>query len=152
VSVIFDEWLEIDGTDLATHAYFVTSLAPLFTVQKRGSDRVIPNLSGARPYKRTLTVVSVTLSIFVDGTVDEDGVATADARAALYGHLRTLEDALLADVATTAGTRTAVWHQPSGSRTAAVHVESLKVEGQSPSSATCTLELTIPAGSWTDVP
>lgn len=153
MAVIFDEWLEINSVDLATHAYWIESLAPLFTLEKRGADRLIPNLPGLRPYKRVTTAGSVSLTLNVFGDVDVDGVVTADPRQGLYDHLRTLETALLADVATTAGTLAAIWHLPDAStRSAAVHVDGWTVVGNSPHSAVCNLGLTIPAGRWVDVP
>lgn len=149
MAVIFDEWLEIDGVDLATHAYWIESLAPLFNVQKRGSDRILPNLAGARPYRRRITALSVSLTVNVLGDVDEDGVAIADPRIGLYDNLRFLEDALLADVPTTAGTRVATWHLPdTTTRSAEVQVEAFTVVGNTPISAQCALELTIVDGGW----
>lgn len=149
MAVIFDEWLEIDNVDLATHAYWVESLAPLFNIQKRGSDRVLPNLAGARPYRRRITSLSVSLTVHVLGDVDADGVATIDPRIGLYDNLRFLEDNLLADVDTTAGTRVATWHLPDGStRSSEVHVEAFTVVGNTPISAQCALELTIVDGHW----
>jgi hypothetical protein len=149
MTVIFDEWLEIDGVDLANHAYWIESLAPLFNIQKRGSDRVLPNLAGARPYRRRIASLSVSLTVNVLGDVDEDNTPNADPRTGLYDNLRYLEDNLLADVESTQGTRLAVWHLPDGStRSAEVQVEAFTVVGNTPISAQCSLELTIVDGHW----
>lgn len=149
--IIFDEYLVVGSVTLATPAFWVESLAPLFGVKKQGDDRKIPRAAGARPYARLRGPVTVGLTVRVHGDVDQDGVATASARDGLYDHLRYLEVNLLDDVATTEGTRTAVWHLPDGTtRTAAVHVETFTVTGASPTEATCLLELSIPAGRFAD--
>jgi hypothetical protein len=151
VSIIFDEYLTVGAVDLATHAYWVESLAPLFGVKKVGTDRPIPRTAGARPYARRRGPVQVSLKVQVHGSVDADGAATADSRDGLYDHLRYLEVNLLDDVATTAGTRAAVWHLPDGTtRTADVHVEEFTVTGASPTEAHCLLVLSVPAGRFTD--
>lgn len=153
MTLIFDEYLEIDGLDLANQAWWVESLAPLFSIQKRGNDKPMPGAAGARALKRRTTSLSVSLTLYVYGDVDPDGTPFSDARQGLYENLRSLEDDLLADVA---DTRTAIWHLPTGStpatRTAEVHVEAFTVKEGAPTEAKCSLELTFPAGRWTDVP
>lgn len=150
MTVIFDEWLDLEGFHLATHAWWVESLAPLFNIQKRGQDRVIPGAAGMRAHTRRTTRLSVTLVLRVFGQTDEDGVANADSRVGLYENLRAIEDAILTDVA---GTRTATWHLPDGTtRTAECHVEGFTVNEGAPTEARCALELSFPAGRWTDVP
>lgn len=152
MTVVFtpaDEYLDIDGVVLATHAYWVESLAPLFTLQNRGVTEVMPYVSGAVSYPRRRTFTTVTLGLHVFGDVDADGVPTANPRAGLYAHLEHLETNLLAEVP---GTRTATWHRPGGgTRTAQVNVESFIVRGSpddNPYHVYATLELSVPDGRF----
>lgn len=144
-----DEYLEIDGIELATYAWWVESLAPLFTIHKRGANETLPYVAGTVAYQRRTTSTTVSLRLAVVGDVDEDGDPTDNPRAALYTHLDYLQTGLLADIE---GTRTALWYRPDGSVWAAeVHVEGFTVVGTSPESANCTLELMIPAGTFEPV-
>lgn len=147
MTIIFDEYLEIDGVALATHAYWIESLAPLFTMQKRGVTEAMPYQAGGISYRRRSTFVTVSLRLNVIGEVDVDGNPITDPRDGLYDHLEYLDDNLLADVVST---RSATWHLPDGvsTRTAEVNVEAFTVVGNTPVSAACTLELSIPAGRF----
>ena len=146
MSIIFDEYLDIDGIPLATHAYWIESLAPLFTMQKRGVTEAMPYVAGGVSYRRRRTFVTVNLTVNVVGSVDADGNTIVNYRDGLYDHLRFLEDQILDDVDST---RTATWHLPDGTtRSAEVNVEAFTVVGNTPESAVCTLELSIPSGTF----
>lgn len=148
MTVILDEYLELGGIDLGNYAYFTESLTPLYTVDRRGSNRLLPNVAGTRAYAKVAHEVAVSLSVRVRGQFNVDGTATADHYVGLDTHLRALETALLDDTDTTLA---AVWHRPVANREADVQVASFGLTDRRGFEAVCQLDLVIPGGRWTDV-
>ena len=146
MTIILDEYLTVGALDLATPAYFTTSLAPLYTVQRVGSNRWIPN-AGSRAYKKKSGEVSVGLTLRVRGQFNTDGTATADAKVGLDTHLRALEAEFFDDTDTTLA---AVWHRPVADREADVQIAGWTVQ-RIVHEAEVQFDLVIPAGRWTDV-
>lgn len=148
--ITFDEYLEVNSIPLATHAWRITSLVPLWAgPELRGEDRLIEDVSGLRPYRRVVTATHVALPMMIFGHKNREGTAYGDARLGLHTNWDVLYTGLLTPPLTTAGTVTAVWHKPGTDRTAAVHVLGLAVREFSPQSIRATLQLSIPAGVWT---
>lgn len=146
------EQLVIDSVDLDTPHIWLKSTAPLFTIDKVGSDRPLPGLAkGKRPYRRKTTSVMITLVVYVDGEVNADGTPSSDPRATLHDHLDYLEANLLEDVADVRGTRAAVWTRPNDTvRTAAVIIEGSTLEEAGDYSALLNLEVTVSDGVWAE--
>ena len=145
-----DEYLEVNSIPLATPAWRITSLVPLWAGPTlRGDDRLIEDTAGRRPYRRLIDTTRVALPMVIWGDRDRTGADTADDRTGLHANWDVLYTGLLVAPLTTAGTVTAVWHKPGTDRTAAVHVLGLAVREFSPRSIRATLQLSIPAGVWT---
>ena len=144
------EYIEINSIPLATPAWRVTSLVPLWAGPAlRGEDRLIEDTEGLRPYRRLVTATRVALPMAIFGDFTRENVPIADTRAGLHDNYDVLYTGLLTPPLTTAGTVTAVWHKPGTDRTAAVHVLGLAVRELSPRAIRATLQLSIPDGVWT---
>ena len=145
------EYLEIDGVPLATPAWEIVDLSPLWQpADVRGSDRLIPGAAGVKPYRRRRTVSKRSLPMIVYGFEDLDGVAYADVREGLETNLDYLRANVVDPTNVGDGTRTAVLHLPSGStRTGSVHVEGFELGTAGPTSIRAVLTLSIPEGVLT---
>jgi hypothetical protein len=111
------EYVEIDGTPLATPAWEVTNLAELWDIASiLGDTPTVPYRRGVVPFRRALGGKNVDLPITVFGTEDPDGNPYASARAGLEAN----RDLLIRDVIrpprvdTADGTRLLRYHLPSG--------------------------------------
>ena len=130
-------------------------LLPLWTTaEQRGSDRIIPGLSGAVPYVRRVTVTRHDLRLVVVGDVDENGAATSDDYEGLLSNLDYIKSNVVDPTGATDGTRAASVTFPGQSaRTADIHVlglQPLQYHTASPGSIFIgTLQISIPAGEFT---
>lgn len=111
------EYVEIDGTPLATPAWETTDLSELWDMAEvRGAVQTVPYRRGVIPFRRALGGKNINLPIAVFGNDDPDGNPYASPRVGL----ETNRDLLLRDVLrppridTTTGTRTLRYHRPSG--------------------------------------
>lgn len=148
MTITSDEYLEIDGVPLATFAWKVVDLSPLWEgPDVRGGDRLIPGAAGVRAYPRRATVSQRSLPMLVFGAVDQDGAPYPDPREGLETNFEYLRTNVADPTNLGAGTRVAVLHLPSGAtRTADVHVEALRPGPLGPSSMRAVLTLSIPGG------
>lgn len=144
------EYLEINSTPMATPAWRITSLVPLWGGPSlRGDDRLIEGVAGLRPYRRLVTATRVALPLVIWGDANREGTPYSDVRIGLHTNMDALVAAIVTPPLTTAGTYTATWHKPGTDRSAAVHVLGLAVRELSVRSIRATLQLSIPAGVWT---
>lgn len=119
----------------------------------RGQDRLLPGATGVIAYPRRMTVRRMDFRLIVVGDVNQAGGSVSDSREGLEANLKYIRANLLAPVATTTGTRTAILTLPSGAtRTAEIHV--LGVVTQSYGLSECgaiwvgTLQISIPFGRF----
>lgn len=145
--VVMTEYATLDSYTIGTRACFATNIHVLWNGPSvRGKDRRLPGAAGVRAYKRRTDITPVTLKLFVDGAWQRDGTANADARVGLQTNwfdLRTITD----PYSTGDGTRTLTLHLPSGTKSAAVHVEHLGITERHQSWLLAELDLTIPLGA-----
>jgi hypothetical protein len=127
----------------------------LTNVDVRGQDRLLPGAAGVIPYRRRVTASSLTFRLVVTGDVDETGAENADATAGLVDNLEYLWDNVVVPVASSTGTRAAVWTPPNSSaRTANVHVVRMNPvqyafqQNASNSIWVGTLEISVPTGRF----
>lgn len=142
------EYLEIASTPLATPAWRILDLTPLWSsAAVRGDDRVLPHADGVRPERRRVTVTQVALPMVIWGDKNRENTPYGDIRVGLLTNIEALHTAIV--VPTTGdGTRAATWHQATGTATADVHVLGLAVRALSPRSVRATLQLSIPQGRF----
>jgi hypothetical protein len=146
------EWLDIDGTPLATPAWEVPAGGLLGLIQGpdvRGSDRLIPGVAGVRRYKRRATVSKRSVPLVIWGTFDLEGVAHADHAEGLVANIDYLRANVADPIGTGDGTRTATLHLKDGStRTGPVHVETMELGGDSEDAyVRAVLNLSLPLGA-----
>lgn len=116
-------WLEVNGIDLATHAWRITDLTELLGSRVRGDDRLIPHVDGVRAFRRRRTARVITLPMLIFGRKDPDGVPIADPLQGAIDHMLYLDANLGIGSATGDGTVPAIWHLPDGGTLEAdVHV------------------------------
>lgn len=144
------EYLEIASTPLATPAWRVTDLTPLFrSANLRGSDRILP-LAGVRALPRRATVTTISLPMVIWGHQNREGAYYADERDGLLANVDALHTAIVVPPGTATGTRSATWHQAGGTTvTEDVHVLGLDPRALSPRSIRAVLTLSIPSGRFT---
>lgn len=147
MTTIRAEFLEIDGFSLSTHAWETLDLSPLWTRgRKRGGDRRIPKVDGARAYPRRYDVTVRPLKMVIVGHVDEDGVPYLDAREGLDTNVEAIQAAIVDPPVALDGTRTALLHRPLGTTTGPVHVLGLELGILGPAGLNAVLELSLPEG------
>lgn len=144
------EYLEIASTPLATPAWRITDLTPLWSsANLRGADRILP-LAGVRALPRRATVTQVTLPMVIFGDRDRTNTPYSNARDGLRQNLDALHAAVVDPPGGATGTRTAIWHQAGGAtETVALHVLGLVVGRFSPGAVRASLQLSIPTGRFT---
>lgn len=143
------EYLIVNSTPLATPAWRLTSLVPLWSsAEVRGSDRLLPGATGVRPFRRRPTVTRLVFPGVVFGDRNREGVAYPDGRTGLHTNLDALHTAIVEPPATDAGTHAATWVKPGTDKTADVHVVAFTPTRLGPTSVRFTLELSIPAGRF----
>jgi hypothetical protein len=148
--IILDEWLDIDGTPLATPAWHVAAggLYPLLQgPDVRGSDREVP-AGPPRRYPRRAKITRRSVPLVIFGADDLDG----NAHPSTAQGLRINIDYLRANVADPTGvgdgTRTATVHLLGGvTRTGPVHVEGLELGGEDENFVKAVLHLSLPLGA-----
>lgn len=144
-----NEWLEIDGTPLATPAWHVADGGLLPLIQGpdvRGTDRVIP-LGPAVPYRRRPTVTKRAIPLVIFGVFDLEGVAHPSEAEGLVANVDYLRANVSDPTELGDGTRTATLHLLGGTRTGPVHVESLELGGDGETSIRAVLTLSLPNGA-----
>lgn len=146
------EYLSIDGIPLATPAWEILDLAPLWDAANvRGRDRLIPGAAGVIPYRRRNTVSVRSLPLVIFGSYDQDGNLATDGRI----QLRENTDYLIANIVnppdTAEGTRFAELVLPDGSTVSNdVHVIGpMQFADLGPISLRAILTLSIPDGLLT---
>lgn len=144
------EYLEIASTPLATPAWRITDLSPLFgSANLRGADRILP-LAGVRALPRRATVTTYSLPMVIWGHRDREGGYYADERDGLLANVDALHAAVIAPPGTATGTRSAIWHQAGGTTvTEDVHVLGLTPRAFSPRAIRAVLTLSVPTGRFT---
>lgn len=144
------EYLEINGVPLATPAWEIVDLSPLWEgAEVRGADRLLPGVIGVRPYRRRATVTVKALRMVIYGDKNLDGVVQADVRLGLWNNIAYLRTNVVDPTNVGNGTRTAILRAPGGiTRSGPVHVLSpLKLGADlGPTSVRAVLELSIPGG------
>lgn len=94
--ILETEYVEINGVPLATPAWMVMDLSPLWDVPGvRGSDRRIPYAEGEQPLRRIYDAKRVVLPLLIFGEANRANVPYADHRVGLLTNF----DELVAEVA-----------------------------------------------------
>lgn len=108
------EYLEIASTPLATPAWRITDLTPLWKAATlRGSDRLLP-LAGIRQLRRREGLTTYSFPMTVWGRRDRTGTPYANLRDGLDANIEALHAAVIVPLTTTSGTRVAIWHKADG--------------------------------------
>lgn len=140
--------LSIDGVEMQRAAWYV-ELSPLWrTPDVRGGDRILPGVTGVRPYRRRRTVSRYSLPMIVTGQYDRFGLVTPDPEAGLAANLAYLNANVLLPTNVGDGTRSATWVPPGQPAVVVdVHVLGISDPGFSPGALMrTTLELSVPRG------
>lgn len=145
------EYLEINSVPLATPAWRVLSLVPLWgAADLKGGDVDMPGVDGSRPYRRRPKATTYALPMVIWGHRNREGTPYGSVRTGLDTNIEALHTAIVNPPGTLAGTRTAIWHYPGGgTRTVDLHVLGLAVREFAPSAIRATLQLSIPEGRFT---
>jgi hypothetical protein len=142
--------LTIAGINLCTTWVRVLNLIDLWLpADQRGSDVVIPGVSGVKARPRRDTVTRRSLRLQIDASVTYAGSTSGDNYERLAINLDYLRSALVAPPGTSSGTRSAVLTMPDGTtRTEDVHVVGFELGKYSEDArwALGVLELSIPSG------
>lgn len=150
--------LTISGIPMNTWGWNVLELRDLLAVAAvRGQDRLIPGVSGMRPYRRRRTATPHSLPMIISGLHAIDGTPVTDNQERINqikDHLKYLMDNVVAPVPTMEGTRSAVLTLPNTSgpddvRTADIHVLGITPGQWYPVLLKCTLDISIPGGMFT---
>lgn len=146
-----DEWLDIDGTPLATPAWEVIAggLLPLLQgPDVRGSDRLLPGVPGVIAYKRRATVTKRVIPLVIFADTDVEGEPYADSMEGLVANIDYLRANVSDPTGVGDGTRTATLHLKDGStRSGPVHVEALELGGDDDQGVRAVLQLSLPEGA-----
>lgn len=144
------EYLEIASVPLATPAWRITSLVPLWgAADLKGNDLDLPGTNGSRPYLRRPRATTYALEMVIWGDRNRENTAYGNVRTGLHTNLEALHTAIVDPTGTGDGTRVAIWHKPTGNATCDVHVLGLVPRALSPRSIRATLQLSIPQGRFT---
>lgn len=142
--------LSLNGIAMQRAAWWV-DLTPLYRgPDVRGSDRLLPGVTGVKAYPRRRTVTRHSLRLLISGQYDAAGAATAlDPEEQLEAHVAWLNANLLHLTDVGDGTVPAVWTKLSGATiTADVHVMPLPEPTFLPGALLrTTIELEDPAGA-----
>lgn len=143
-----DEYLIIDTVPLATPAWRILDLTPLWTsADQIGSDRKLPGVNGSRAYRRYKTATQLVFSGKCWGARDREGTYYGDAREGLHANMAVLLG-LTEPVASDTGTRAATWVVPGTDKTADIHVLGLEPRAKTPVEVMFSLTISIPAGRF----
>lgn len=148
----FDHHLEIDGVPLSTPAWEHLDIQALYAGPvTRGENRVMPGAAGQRalPWRRDLTMRTLTLAIF--GDVTWEGVANDDAVDGLWANIAHLTTNIVDTPPTPDCTRTAVIKRAGHTDlTATIQVRGFEIlEAYGPSSVSASLDIALMAGRFT---
>lgn len=144
------EYLEIASIPLATPAWRIKSLVPLWrSASQRGTNRLLP-LAGIRALPKREGSTLIPLEITIWGHRDREGDPYASPRAGLDANIEILQDAVFAPPGGTTGTRTCIWHKASGSTvTVAAQVGVFLPTELSPRAVRGSFSIEIPNGRFT---
>lgn len=144
------QYLEVNSVPLATPAWRILDLSRLHGLEVAGSDRAIPRMAGMRAYRRWVASRVVGLPLLVMGAQDREGNSNSDIHEGLDDNI----DYLMTNVVLppSAATQAAIWHRANGNFGADIHVEGFDQQAWGRGWVRFTLELSIPAGSWTLIP
>ena len=149
-----DEYLEINDVPLATPAWEVLDLSPLWDVAGfRGDDRLIPQRDGEKPLRRRIAAMRVQVPLIVYGDADQDGMPYSEGRAGLRANLVYLEEAFMVpNLSNADGTWPLVLHLPAGETLSGDCIVNppLQLAPKSPTTVLCVLDIKIPAGVLTE--
>ena len=144
----FPEYLTIGAVIIGTRASWCTNLYVLRNEERRGEDRLIPNLAGRSPYFRQRDAASHVLELVISADFDSDGVAHADLAAGMEANIAELK--AIADPVTTGdGTRSVTWTRRNGTSVSAdCHVGPLTFGDEWDDAILATLDIVVPAGAF----
>lgn len=147
------DYLTINTVPLATPAYFITNLEAIYDLDAtRGKDVLIPGVAGVAAQRRRITVLDVTFGLIINGRVNDDGTATADAQVGLWAHLDYLRANLGFANGTGNGTVSATLTRTGAATdlTESIHVEALRgMRYIGKGTVRTTLDISIPSGAFT---
>lgn len=147
-----DEYVTINGVPLATPAWEVNDLAPLWDAASlRGEDRVIPFSDGALPLRRFRDEMRVQIPITVFSDRSWEDVAYPDARIGLQRNIDHLRDNILTPNTAGTGTWNLVLTMPDGGTRGAgcFVIPPMQLTDLGPGAVTGVLDILIPQGYLT---
>lgn len=145
------EYLEIASTPLATPAWRITDLTPLFAgAALRGAPNRLLPLAGARALPQRVGPTTYSLPITIWGHRNRDGSTNADARAGLKANIAALHTAFIDPPTPPATTRSAIWHQAGGTTvTKDINAVTFTPTAFSPRAIRGVLSFTVTTGRFT---
>lgn len=120
----------------------------LETPNVRGSDRVLPGVSGVRAFRRRSTVTEYSLPLYIFGDADHVGAVRDGSQAQVVANLAWITSAFFLP-STPDGTVTATLTVGAVTRTGAAHVIGIEVGDAFDGGLSCTMKLSVPAGALT---
>lgn len=142
------EYVTIDGFPIPCKAIDCDSLLPLWVgPDVRGSSSLIPRRSGRKPRIRRGDESKRILALTINGLWGMDDVAATDARVTLQANIDYVRANVTDPTEVGDGTRTAVLHLPTGTRTGPIIVESLDLGPKGPIAVRAALTLILPDGA-----
>jgi len=148
-TILETEYVEINGVPLATPAWTINDLSPLWDAATlRGDDRVVPFSDGAYPLRRFRDEMRVQIPITIYGQKKWDDTDYANVRIGLMTNVDHIRTNLLTPATTSDGTWNLILHLPDGTtRSAACFViPPIQIEGLGPSAVRGVLDIVIPQG------
>lgn len=143
-----DFYLECNSLPLSTPGWRIVNLPSVLRGPNvRGTDRIIPLLSGSRPYLRRRAATIIPLNLVIFGDEDHEGTPYADPLDGVISNLLFLRAQIFDPTETGDGTRLWTLRLPDASTlTASCHTGPLLATMDTPTVYRATADLSIPAG------
>ena len=152
--IILREYIDIDGTPLATPAWFTSDLGNLLdSATVAGDDTIMPGTHGARANPRWRRPTQIVIPMYFCGERDRTNAPYANARTGLAANVLAFRAAVVDSPGTSTDLRTLTYHLPSATpsgghttMTAQIHVDQLTTTTIGPDWRAGALEINIPGG------
>ncbi len=140
--------LTISGVEMVNTPCWYTDVRPLWdSATVRGTDRILPGVTGVISYQRRWTVTKLNLPMVISGFVDRAGSIYNNPFVGLQINQAFLINNVVEPTGTNPGTRTATLTMPdSSTRTGPIHVETLRFGNQAGPLALAVLVISVPGG------
>jgi hypothetical protein len=143
--IVLSEYLTIGSVPLATPNCKIRDVLPLVKHVMRGENTKLPGVEGVAVNPVRTDSLAETLEVLLRGDIDDDGVATADAREGLGSLVRSLRQSIT-------GSQTATLHMGGWEGQATVQVRRFDPVSTGPFTATLLLQVEVPSGGFEETP